>query len=66
MALSWMGLASIPLCVTIKLRNLPELTLKAHFKVLSFMPCLRNNSKVSGKCVVWSGHSLNFMSISLI
>ena len=52
MALSWMGLASIPLCVTIKSKNLPELTLNAHFKGLIFMSYLRNNSKVSCKCLV--------------
>ena len=34
MALSWMGLAPIPLRVTIKPRNLPELTPNAHFKEL--------------------------------
>ena len=66
MALSWMGLASIPLCVTIKPRNLPELTPNAHFKGLSFMLCLRNNSKVFSKCTVWSRHSLDFTSISSI
>ena len=66
MALSWMGLASIPLCVTIKPKNLPELTPHAHFKGLSFMFCLRNNSKVSCKCSVWSRRSLGFMSISLV
>ena len=66
MALSWMGLASIPLRVTMKPRNLPRLTLKAHFKGLSFMPYLRNNSKVSSKCIVWSGRSFDFTSISSI
>ena len=66
MALSWMGLASIPLYVTIKPRNLPELTPNAHFKGLSFMLCLRNNSKVSCKCLVWLGRSLDFTSISSI
>ena len=66
MALSWMGLASIPLCVTIKLKNYPELTPNAYFKGLSFMSCLHNNSKVSCKCIVWSGRSLDFTSISSI
>ena len=66
MALSWMGLASIPLRVTIKPRNLPELTSNAHFKGLSFMPCLRNSLKVSYKCIVWLGLSLDFTSISSI
>ena len=66
MTLSWKRLASIPLHVTIKPRNLPELTPNAHFKGLSFMSCLHSNSKVSGKCIVWSGRSLDFMSISLI
>ena len=66
MALSWKGLASIPLFVTIKPRNLPELTPNTHFKGLSFMLCLHNDSKVSCKCIVWSGCSLDFTSISLI
>ena len=66
MALSWIGLASNPLYVTIKPRNLPELTLNAHFKGLSFMLCLCNSSKVSCKCLLWSGRSLDFTSISLI
>ena len=66
MALSWMGLASIPLRITIKPKNLPELTPNAHFKGLSFISCLRNSSKVSCNCIVWSGSSLDFMSISSI
>ena len=66
MALSWMGLASIPLYVTIKPKNLPKLTSNAHFKGLSFMSCLRNSSKVSCKCIVWSGRSLDFTSMSSI
>ena len=66
MALSWMGLASIPLCVITKHRNLPEFTSNAHFKGLSVMLCLRNSSKVSCKCIVWSGCSLDFTSISSI
>ena len=52
MALSWMELASIPFCVTIKPKNLPELTPNVHFKGLSFMLYLRNSSKVSCKCLV--------------
>ena len=66
MALSWMGLASITLHITIKPRNLSELTQNEHFKGLSFMLCLRNSSKVSCKCLVWSGRSLNFTRISSI
>ena len=66
MAFNWMGLASIPLYLTIKPRNLPKLTPNAHFKELSFMPCLRNSLKVSSKCIMWSGRSLDFMSISSI
>ena len=66
MTMSWMGLASFPLRVTIKPRNLPELTPNAHFKGLSFMLCLHNNSKVSCKCLVWAGSSLDFTSISSI
>ena len=38
MAMSWSGLTSIPLYISIKARNLPELTSKAHFKRLSFIP----------------------------
>ena len=38
MALSYAGLASIPLWVTIKPRNRPALTPKAHFKGFSFIP----------------------------
>ena len=66
MVLSRVGLAFIPLCVTIKPKNLPELTPNAHFKGLSFMMCLYNNSKVSCKCLVWLRHSLDFKSISSI
>ena len=66
MALSWMGLAFIPLYVTIKPKILPELTLNAHFKGLSFMLCLHNSLKVSCKCIVWLGRSLDFTSISSI
>ena len=66
MTLSWKRLASIPLRVTIKPRNLPELTPNVHFKGLSFMSCLHSSSKVSCKCIVWSGRSLDFTSISLI
>ena len=66
MALSWMRLASIPLYVNIKPKIFPELTPKAHFKGLSFMSCLHSSSKVSCKCTVWSGHSLDFTSISSI
>ena len=38
MALSYAGLASIPLWVTINPRNRPALTPKAHFKGFSFIP----------------------------
>ena len=61
-----MGLASIPLCVTIKPRKFPELTPNAHFKGLSFMPYLLNSSKVSCKCIMCSGRSMDFTSISSI
>ena len=52
MALSWMGLASIPLRVTINPRDLLKLTPNGHFKGLSFMLCLRNSSKVSYRRLV--------------
>ena len=46
-ALNWIGLASISLWVTIKPKNLPELTPNAHFKGLSFMLYFCNSSKAS-------------------
>ena len=52
MALSLIGLASIPLCITKKPKNLLEHIPNAHFRGLSFMPYVRNNSKVSYGCSV--------------
>ena len=46
MALSCAGLASIPLCVTMKPRNHPALTPKAHFRGFSFIPYFLRMSKV--------------------
>ena len=46
MALSCAGLVSIPLCVTMKPRNRPALTPKAHFRGLSFIPYFLRRSKV--------------------
>ena len=66
MALSWMGLASIALCVTIKPKNLPELTPNTHFKGLSFMLCLHNSSKVSRRCLVSWECSLDLTCIASI
>ena len=51
-ALSCIGLASIPLCVTIKPKNLLELTPNAHFRGLSFISFVHSNSKVSCMCFV--------------
>ena len=51
MALSYAGLASIPLWVTIKLRNRPKLTPKAHFRGFSFMPYFLRRSNVCYRCV---------------
>ena len=45
MALSCARFASIPFCVTIKPRNLPALTPKAHFWGFSFIPYSRRRSK---------------------
>ena len=50
-ALSWGGLASMPLWVTMKPRNRPALTLKAHFEGLSFMSYALRSSKASYRCV---------------
>ena len=62
-ALSWAGFASIPLCVTMKPKNRPALTPKAHFKGLSFMSYALRRSKASCRCVVWSWRSLDFTNI---
>ena len=51
MALSCVGLASIPLWVTIKPRNRSALTSKAHFKGFSFMPYSLRRSNVCWRCV---------------
>ena len=51
MALSYAGLASIPLWVTIKPRNRPALTPKAHFKGFSFIPYSLRRSNVYWRCV---------------
>ena len=51
MALSCAGLASIPLWVTIKPRNRPDLTPKAHFEGFSFMPYCLRRSNVYWRCV---------------
>ena len=50
-ALSCAGFASIPLYVTMKPKNQAALTLKAHFKGLSFMPYALRMSKASWRCV---------------
>ena len=50
MALSCVGLASIPLWVTIKPRNRPTLTPKAHFKGFSFIPYSLRRSNVCWRC----------------
>ena len=50
-ALSCAGFASIPLCVTMKPKNRSTLTLKAHFKGLSFMSYALRRSKASCRCV---------------
>ena len=62
-ALSCAGFSSIPLCVTMKPKNRPTLTLKAHFKGLSFIPYALRRSKASCRCVVWFGRSFDFTSI---
>ena len=51
MALSCVGLASMPLWVTIKPRNRPALTPKAHFKGFSFMSYSLRRSNVCWRCV---------------
>ena len=66
MALSCARFSSIPLCVTMKPKNRPTLSSKAHFKGLSFMSYALRRSKASYRCVVWFGHSFDFTSISLI
>ena len=65
-AFSCRGFASIPLCVTIKPRNLPALTPNAHFSGLSFMPYSRRRSKACWRCVTWSWRCLDFTSITSI
>ena len=65
-ALSWAGLASLPLWVTMKPRNRPALTPKVHFKGLNFMLYALRRSKGSCRCVAWSGCSFDFTNISSI
>ena len=65
-ALSCAGLAFIPLWVTIKPRNWSALTPKAHFKGFSFIPYSRRRSNACWRCAMWSGHCLDFTSISSI
>ena len=50
MALRYVGLTSIPLWVTIKPRNRPAMTPKAHFKGFSFIPYSRRRSNVYWRC----------------
>ena len=50
MALSYAGLTSIPLWVTIKPRNRPTLTLKAHFKGFNFIPYSLRRLNVCWRC----------------
>ena len=50
MALSCAGLASIPIWVTINLRNRPALTSKAHFEGFSFMPYFLRRLNVCWRC----------------
>ena len=52
MAQSLIGLASIPICVTKKPKNLLKHIPDAHFRGLSFMPYVHNSSKVSYGCSV--------------
>ena len=65
-ALRCAGLAFIPLWVTIKPRNRPALTSKAHFKGFSFIPYSRRRSNVCWRCTAWAGRCLDFTSISSI
>ena len=51
MALSCVGLASIPLWITVKPRNRLTLTSKAHFKGFNFMPYSLRRSNVCWRCV---------------
>ena len=51
MVLSCTRLASIPLCVTMKPRNLPAQTPKVHFRGFSFIPYSLRRSKV---CWRWA------------
>ena len=52
MVLSCAGLASISLWVTIKPRNRPTLTPKAHFKGFSFIPYSLRRSNVCWRCTI--------------
>ena len=52
MALSYTRLASIPLWVTIKRRNRPALTPKAHFEGFNFMPYFLRRSNVCWRCAM--------------
>ena len=52
MVVSCAGLASIPLWVTIKPRNRPALTPKAHFKGFSFIPYSLRRLNVCWRCAV--------------
>jgi hypothetical protein len=66
MALILSGLALIPLYETIKPRNLPEETPKAHLLGFSFIWYLRSVLNVSSKSFRWSSSSLDLISMSLI
>ena len=50
MALSYVGLASIPLWVTVKPRNRSALTPKAHFKGFSFISYSLGRSNACWRC----------------
>ena len=63
MALILSGLASMPLYETIKPRNLPEETLKAHLLGFSFIWYLRSVLNVSSKSFKWSSSSLDLTSM---
>jgi hypothetical protein len=66
MALTFSGLASIPHQETMKLRNFPEATPKAHFEGLNFISYRFSVLKASKKSIMWSLPCIVLTSISLM
>ena len=63
-ALTFLGFASIPLYVTMKLRNFPEETPKAHLDKFNFMLYGLNVLNISLRSFKWSSFSFLLTSMS--